>query len=121
MEVVCFSHLRWDFVFQRPQHLMTRFADHFRIYYIEEPVFDQDYDHYSEVLHENIHVIKPHLKGSPQEANVAERQKLLIRNLFFRQKINDYILWYYTPMALEIASGLNPVITVYDCMDELSA
>jgi glycosyltransferase involved in cell wall biosynthesis len=121
MELVCFSHLRWDFVFQRPQHLLTRFADHFRIYYIEEPIFHQDHDHYSEVLHENIHVIKPHLKGTPQDANVTERQKLLIRNLFFRQKITDYILWYYTPMALEITSGLNPVITVYDCMDELSA
>ena len=27
--LICFSHLRWHFVYQRPQHLMTRFArDH---------------------------------------------------------------------------------------------
>ena len=25
--LVCFSHLRWNFVFQRPQHLMSRFAE----------------------------------------------------------------------------------------------
>lgn len=121
MEIVCFSHLRWDFVFQRPQHLLTRLADHFRIYYIEEPVFHQEQDHYTEVVHNNIHIVKPHLKGSHEDANVAARQKLLLRNLFYKHKINDYILWYYTPMALEISNDLKPVITVYDCMDELSA
>jgi len=121
MEIVCFSHLRWDFVFQRPQHLLTRLADHFRIYYIEEPLFHQEHDHYSEVVHSNIHIVKPHLKGSPDNLNVAARQKSLLRNLFFKHKISDYILWYYTPMALEISEELDPVITVYDCMDELSA
>ena len=121
MEIVCFSHLRWDFVFQRPQHLLTRFADHFRIYYIEEPLFHQEHDHYSEVVHNNIHIVKPHLKGSPDDAEVIERQKFLLRNLFFKHKINDYILWYYTPMALQISDELNPAATVYDCMDELSA
>src|ERR1700755_3648058 len=121
MEIVCFSHLRWDFVFQRPQHLLTRFADHFRIFYVEEPFFNEESDHYSEVIHNNINIIKLHLKGNPDSADSIERQKLLIRNLFFRHKINEYILWYYTPMALNITAGLHPVITVYDCMDELSA
>jgi glycosyltransferase involved in cell wall biosynthesis len=121
MEIVCFSHLRWDFVFQRPQHLLTRLADHFRIYYIEEPLFYQDHDHYTEVVHSNIHIVKPHLKGSHEDDNVAARQKLLLRTLFYKHKINDYVLWYYTPMALEISRDLKPVITVYDCMDELSA
>lgn len=121
MEIVCFSHLRWDFVFQRPQHLLTRLADHFRIYYIEEPLFYADHDNYSEVAHNNIHIIKLHLKGSPEQPDILERQKILIRILFLKQKINEYILWYYTPMALRISNGLKPVITVYDCMDELSA
>ncbi len=35
--------------------------------------------------------------------------------------ITDYVAWYYTPMALEFASSLRPSVTVYDCMDELSA
>ena len=121
MEIVCFSHLRWDFVFQRPQHLLTRLADHFRIYYVEEPLFFQDQDQYSEVAHNNIHIIKLHLKGDPEQADIIDRQKLLIKNLFFKHKINEYILWYYTPMALLISDNLKPVITVYDCMDELSA
>lgn len=121
MEIVCFSHLRWDFVFQRPQHLLTRLADHFRIYYIEEPLFQQEHDHYIETVHSNIHIVKPHLKGAPDDPHVVKRQKFLLRNLFFRHKINEYILWYYTPMALDISNELNPVITIYDCMDELSA
>ena len=121
MEIVCFSHLRWDFVFQRPQHLLTRLADHFRIYYVEEPLYHVDHDHYSEVAHSNIHIIKLHLKGSPDAEDVIERQKLLIKNFFFRYKISEYILWYYTPMAVEMTEHLKPVISVYDCMDELSA
>src|SRR3954464_10171027 len=36
--LVCFSHLRWGFVFQRPQHLMSRFAKDHRVYFIEEPI-----------------------------------------------------------------------------------
>src|SRR5688572_6420705 len=36
--LICFSHLRWDFVFQRPQHLMSRFARSYQVIYWEEPV-----------------------------------------------------------------------------------
>lgn len=121
MEVVCFSHLRWDFVFQRPQHLLTRFADHFRIFYVEEPLHHSDHDHYSEVIHNNIHVIKLHLTGAPDETNVTGRLQSLLTALFAKNKINEYILWFYTPMALPMTQRLHPVITVYDCMDELSA
>src|SRR5438270_3662564 len=39
IDLICFSHLRWGFVFQRPQHLMSRFARERRVFYIEEPVF----------------------------------------------------------------------------------
>jgi ribonuclease BN (tRNA processing enzyme) len=40
VDLVCLSHLRWDFVFQRPHHLMTRFARERRVFYVEEPRFD---------------------------------------------------------------------------------
>ena len=121
MEIVCFSHLRWDFVFQRPQHLLTRFADHFRIFYVEEACYHSEHNHYSEAVHNNIHIIKLHLTGEPHEHDVIERQQLLLTRLFSKHKINEYILWYYTPMALPFTSHLSPAITVYDCMDELSA
>src|SRR5687768_17627980 len=38
-DIVCFSHLRWDFVYQRPQHLLSRFAKRHDVLFIEEPVF----------------------------------------------------------------------------------
>lgn len=121
MEIVCFSHLRWDFVFQRPQHLLTRFADHFRIFYVEETYFNSDNDHYIEVIHNNIHVIKLHVSGRHDDENAINRQRELISSFFKKYKIREYVLWYYTPMALSITAHLKPVLTLYDCMDELSA
>jgi hypothetical protein len=63
MDIVCFSHLRWDFVFQRPQHLLTRFADFSRVFYVEEAYFHSNEDWYEETIHGNIHVIKMHVCG----------------------------------------------------------
>src|SRR5687768_7264477 len=121
MEIVCFSHLRWDFVFQRPQHLLTRFADHFRIFYVEEPIYCSTHDHYLEATHSSIHIIKPHLSGNADQSDVTARMQEMIKKIFNKNKINEYILWYYTPMALPVTTQLKPVATVYDCMDELSA
>src|ERR687893_1400594 len=36
--LICFSHLRWNFVFQRPQHLMSRFARDMAVVFWEEPM-----------------------------------------------------------------------------------
>ena len=35
-----FRTLRWDFVYQRPQHLLSRFATMFTVYFVEEPFHD---------------------------------------------------------------------------------
>src|SRR3954452_10306978 len=40
--LICLSHLRWDFIFQRPQHLMSRFAAMMPVYFVEEPIFQGD-------------------------------------------------------------------------------
>src|SRR3954451_14006192 len=37
--LLCFSHLRWDFVFQRPQHLLSRAVRDFDVLFFEEPLF----------------------------------------------------------------------------------
>src|SRR4051812_42179136 len=41
IDLICFSHLRWNFVFQRPQHLLSRFAKKQRVFFIEEPIFEE--------------------------------------------------------------------------------
>jgi UDP-galactopyranose mutase len=123
-DVVCFSHLRWDFVFQRPQHLLTRCTKQQRTFYIEEPVFGADEDPAGRLSmrdREGVQVVTPHLKeGTPHE-RVTEIQKALIDTLFMGMDIREPVLWYYTPMALPFTRHLSRSTVVYDCMDELSA
>ncbi len=63
--LLCFSHLRWDFVFQRPQHLLTRAAGEWRVLFFEEPVFDQPLNAQlrRRVAATNIEILTPHLPG----------------------------------------------------------
>jgi len=122
-DLICFSHLRWDFVYQRPQHLMSRFAKQFRTFYIEEPVFHNAGDTYRiKLTDENVWVVTPLLNESlPDNLSIRNRQMNLLNLLFLHKNITEYITWYYTPMALKISSHLKPKMVIYDCMDELSA
>jgi UDP-galactopyranose mutase len=122
-DLVCLSHLRWDFVFQRPQHLMSRFARERRVFFVEEPVFDGDtgplrldVSERPEGVRVAVPVLPHGLERDAQEA----AQRDLLRGLFAEQGISDHVLWYYTPMAIAFTSDLAPAAVVYDCMDELS-
>lgn len=121
-DLLCFSHLRWDFVFQRPQHLMTRFANHTRVFYIEEYIIDKENIPFLQVTKnsDNLWVVTPHLPENTagEEAGIL---KALIEDLIATYKISRFISWYYTPMALNYSRQLQPEKIVYDCMDELSA
>src|SRR5687767_10047474 len=121
-DLVCFSHLRWNFVFQRPQHLLSRFAKDFRVFYIEEPVFDAQSDSLLISLSkENVWVVVPHLNRNHSEEMIIKKQRELLSRFFVNLEINKYIFWYYTPMALSFSDHFKPVATVFDNMDELSA
>src|SRR4051794_32022756 len=119
-DVVCFSHLRWDFVFQRPQHLMSRLARDHRVFVIEEPFFDTSEDRLDVVeASNNVLRLIPHLSddGSPAHARI----KPLMDQKLTELRIENYITWFYTPMMLDLATGMEPLAVVYDVMDELSA
>jgi glycosyltransferase involved in cell wall biosynthesis len=122
MDIICFSHLRWNFVYQRPQHLFRRLAKHFRVFFVEEPLFDADNAFLDNTLStEGVWIIVPHLPaGTPQEEAYGLQQKLL-QDFFRYFTITNYIFWYYTPMALPLAAPFTPQLVIYDCMDELSA
>jgi len=122
-DLVCFSHLRWDFVYQRPQHLMSRFAKQFRTFFIQEPEFYPGPDTCQvKSTDENVWIITPQLDNADTDKqSIVSRQKSLLNVLFAQNKIENYIVWYYTPMALKISSHLKPRLVIYDCMDELSA
>ncbi|PLR37616.1 amine oxidase [Chimaeribacter coloradensis] len=120
--IVVFCHLRWDFVYQRPQQLLSRLAQFHKILFIEEPVYDEGKP-YLETSNPaaNITVYRPH---TPVQApgfhddQIAVLQPLL-ENLV--EEGNDPIVWFYTPMALPLLAPLHASLVVYDCMDELAA
>ncbi len=121
-DLICFSHLRWHFVFQRPQHLMTRCARECRVFFFEEPIGEPGIEPRLDVTESGrVRVVVPYL---PSEATDRERRDLLRRlldELIAKEGVTEYVLWYYTPMALEFSDHLAPAAVVYDCMDELSA
>jgi len=121
--IICFSHLRWDFVYQRPQQLLSRFAKTFQVYYMEEPVFDAAGNSYYEYLErgDQLVVIVPHIRQGLEQAAISQEQKSLLDSFMAKCGITEYIFWYYTPMALEFSKRYRPALTVFDCMDELSA
>ena len=123
MDLICFNHIRWNFVYQRPQHLLTRFALYNRVFVIEESLLDGRSNYYDieDQKEDGLSVIKLYLSRElcPEQKNETLRK--LIDSLMSAMNITHYILWYYTPMALEYSDHLHPKLIIYDCMDELSA
>ena len=122
--LIVFSHLRWNFVFQRPQHLLSRLAKHYSIVFVEEPM-RCDGEAWLERTSPatGVQVLRPH---TPIEAFGFHDDQLsllepMIANWLDAQGIDDYACWLYSPMALPLLQGLSPRAVVYDCMDELSA
>jgi UDP-galactopyranose mutase len=122
-DLVCFSHLRWDFVYQRPQHLLSRCAKKRRVFFVEEPVFGNGSMRLDvRETESGVHVVVPQLPdGLRSEIAINAVMREMTRQLFLVRGINEYIFWYYTPMALSYTNNLHPVAAVYDCMDQLSA
>ncbi len=123
MNIICFCHLRWDFVYQRPQHLLSRFTNKFRVFVVEEPVYDAEVPFLDKVLtKEKVWVITPHLPQCFSDNENILRQQNLLKDMFAEFEIVEYISWFYTPMAWDISEALPPAkLIIYDCMDELSA
>lgn len=121
-DLLCLSHLRWNFVFQRPQHLLSRFAKERRVFFFEEPILDSaDLKLEVNLSKEGVHVVVPHLPKGLNETETFAAQHALLDQLIATFKVNDFVAWYYTPMAMAFSRHLSPRAVVYDCMDELSA
>jgi len=120
-DLICLSHLRWNFVFQRPQHLMSRFAKARRVFFVEEPVFQAVGEPFLQVEHcpqTKVQVVTPHLSS---EANRNQVLSHLLQQFALTHEITNPVVWFYTPMALEFfPESITPSAVIYDCMDELS-
>jgi glycosyltransferase involved in cell wall biosynthesis len=122
--LICFSHLRWNFVFQRPQHLMCRFAREMNVIYWEEPCeIGRNETAYLQVREADnangVRIVVPHLpEGMPDHAREAALKRLLDAHVASLR--GDLIAWYYTPMMRPFSRHLDTDLTIYDAMDELS-
>ena len=122
--LIVFSHLRWNFVYQRPQHLLSRLARHYHVVFIEEPMLTTQAAYLERsAACPGVEVLRPH---TPIDAAGFHDDQLatlqpLIEGYLADNSIDDYLVWFYTPMALPLLSELTPRAVVYDCMDELAA
>ena len=117
--LLCFSHLRWDFVFQRPQHIMTRAAADYDVIYIEEPRdADDGQPNWQIARSGSVTVATPLLPPGGSHDDRVIGQARLVETLL-KGRTPD-VLWYYTPMALEFSDDIPAAVMVYDNMDELA-
>ena len=121
--LICFSHLRWNFVFQRAQHLMSRFARAQRVIYWEEP--EAALAECEPALgiracaETGVVVVTPSLPAGMSDEARGEILKSLLDDFLARER-GPFIRWYYTPMMLPFSRHMGATCTVYDCMDELA-
>jgi glycosyltransferase involved in cell wall biosynthesis len=118
--LVCLSHLRWDFVYQRPNHLMARAARDRRTYFVEEPVDAPGSPGLDLREADGVIVVRPHLPGELSASGRTAIMEDLVLDLVRSERLDAPWLWYYTPMALPWTRRVEASAVVYDCMDELS-
>ncbi|RZL95929.1 MAG: glycosyltransferase family 1 protein [Variovorax sp.] len=122
--LIVFSHLHWDFVYQRPQQLLSRIARRFPVVFVEEPVPHAQQAALERVRPCNgVEVLRAHVTGRARgfhDDHILEMQ-VMLADYLKEEALDDYWLWFYTPMAVPLAAGLTPRGVVYDCMDELAA
>ena len=120
--IICLSHLRWSFVFQRPQHLMSRYARTQRVFFVEEPMYlDIERPRVGIEERDGVTIVVPQVPSHFSDARVTHARRGLLDQLIAVYGLSRFVLWYYTPAALPFSDHLEPAAIVYDCMDELAA
>ncbi len=101
---------------------MSRFAKQGRVFFFEEPVFENSEAFLRSAVcpKTGVTVVTPVLPRGLRRDEIVDYQRQFLNLLVSDNQIRDYIAWYYTPMAREFSLDLRPAATVYDCMDELS-
>lgn len=122
--LLVFCHLRWNFVHQRPQHLLSRLAAHRRVIFIEEPMNGTATPYFERFEPSpGVEVLRPSTPSSApgfDDEQIVHLRALLVE--YLRDfAIESYDVWLYTPMALPLLAGLSPRLVIYDCMDALAS
>lgn len=121
--LLCLSHLRWGFVYQRPQHLMSRLAADYDVLFFEEPIYEGQGGPRleSHPAAEGVTILVPQLAQGISEKEAIRAQRELLDDYLAARNATELLLWYFTPMSLAFTGHLQGKVVIFDCMDELSA
>ena len=125
-DLVVLSHLRWSFVWQRPQQLISRLRGRFEhVWFVEEPwaswvahptLRTEEHEHVTRVAMDVPGKQEWHTAFTDaRAAGYADELRALLGTH------SDHVVWLYTPMALGLARALDASLLVYDVMDDLAA
>jgi glycosyltransferase involved in cell wall biosynthesis len=129
--LIVHSHLRWDFVWQRPQQILSRFARSRPVLYIEEPIFAEDIGTGTLDVSQpapGVYRVVPRLAAELRASydDAAARVRTLLVALLgeggqLAGTFDDAVQWFYTPMpARTMLGAFGECAVIYDCMDELA-
>ena len=125
-QLVVLSHLRWTFVWQRPQHLISRLARGRKTWFVEEPLAVEGLAEPRLGLEQHGDLQRVWLEVPGTAGNHvcfsdprAEAYGTMLVDLVNGEA--GRLAWLYTPMALPLAQALDPELLVYDVMDDLAA
>ncbi|WP_420460038.1 glycosyltransferase [Neolewinella sp.] len=111
-DLLVFCHLRWDFVYQRPQHLISRLSEQYRVLFVEEPWRRPERpDSPLRKESDRLHVLQPNVDHIDQIPEVLAD---------YLPGGHTEIVWFYSPSFFPVLADLRCETVVYDCMDELS-
>lgn len=113
-DMVVFCHLRWQFVYQRPQHLISRMAKNRKVLLIEEPIgYDPEQENTANliIINDNLHILQPRVQNIEAIANIIPK---------FIKNNHISIGWFYSASFSSLMDSFKFETIVYDCMDELT-
>lgn len=119
-DLIVFSHLRWEFVFQRPQHLISRFAKDRKVLFVEELIqFSETDKETANIItpSQNITVIQPKIPYESMSTDVIP----IVKEQIKKNELQNTVLWFYAPMYSDVIGHIPHTLVIFDCMDELAA
>ncbi len=110
-DIVVMCHLRWEFVYQRPQHIISRLSKDHKILFIEEPIKKETKGHNLKILSQNLHILQPNTDSIDEIGSILSD---------FLRNTRVPIGWFYSASFIPLLEQLEFDHIIYDCMDELS-
>lgn len=127
--IIVHCHLRWDFVWQRPQQLFSRLVADHPVLFIEDPLPTEG-DAWLELSEPYPNLVRMVPRLPPQAPSEVDAQWRLLLPLMEQALAQHELLaarfvqpvqWFYSPMSAPVLLGrFGARGTVYDCMDELA-